>query len=96
MIEKAKDRKTKKIQLFGENVLCRLHSVKEMESFQSMEDKKLNEFIAEQFLDPEDGKPIFTPDFLVNELPGADLQTMLELFLKHNGANIPVESIEKN
>lgn len=59
-------------------------------------DDKVKEFLAKQFLSPEDDKPIFTVEHLKEVMPNAELKNLLNLFFKTNGAEIDIGDIEKN
>ncbi len=99
-MEKCRERRRKIITLFGEKVICLIHPIGKIEEKlkDGLEGQKIIDFLAEQFLDIEDGLPVFSAEYLKNELGNADLQELSKIFFKHNGAadNEDGKVIEKN
>jgi hypothetical protein len=100
LLEKGRERRRKIITLFGEKVICLVHPIGKIEEILKggFDGDKTVEFVAEQFLDPDDGKPVFSADYLRNELGNSDLQELIRLFFKNNGADGGVDggTAEKN
>ena len=96
----AADRRTVECTIFGENVLCRLHSkksIKEVQKSFSGEDGEGQAVLASQFLDPGTMEPVITSEFLEEDCSQKDAVYLLELFMKLNGfSDDSLEDSEKN
>jgi len=98
----AKERRVKECKVFGESVLCILHSKKSLEKVReqfakAMETDNGEAVLAEQFLDPETRKPFLTRKFLEEDCAQADVDNLLDIFLRMNkSASNSVEESEKN
>ena len=98
----AKERRVKECTVFGEQVLCVLHSKKSLaeirEQFaKAMETDDSESVLARQFLDPETRKPFLTKKFLVEECATQDVEGLLDIFLRMNGSSTrAVDDAEKN
>lgn len=98
----AKARRVKECKVFGETALCILHSKKSLKAVReqfakAMESDSGEAVLAEQFLDPETNKPFLTTEFLEDECASADVENLLDIFLRMNGAaSSAVEEAEKN
>jgi hypothetical protein len=98
----AKERRVKECKVFGEPVLCILHSKVSLQKVRqqfakAMETDSAESVLAKQFLDPDTNKPFLTNKFLVEECAAADVDNLLDIFLKMNGSSTSsVEEAEKN
>lgn len=99
----ASDRRFATVSFMGEKILCKLHTLNGIEDLQrklSGSDEKqagavLMDYIPEQFLDPEDKKPIWTAQELRDDMTNKDMNELVSLFFKANG-DFGNEDKEKN
>jgi hypothetical protein len=95
--------RVKEVALFGEKVLVRVLSIKEFKSIKNaisdtngkVDENRVLEMLAAQFLDPSTKAPIFTTEDLQSRLPASEIKNLLELFYAHNGA-VDQGQAEKN
>ena len=102
LLEKVESRRVVAVDFLGHKINCVLHTLKSIEDLQEKlgnDEKKAGEvllgFIPLQFLDPEDGKPIFTEEYLRESMSNKDMNTLVTLFFKTNG-DVGIEEREKN
>jgi len=96
----AADRRTVECTIFGEKVLCKLHSkksIKEVQERFSGEEGEGQEELANQFLNPDTMEPILTAQFIEDDCSQKDAVELLDLFMKLNGfSDDALEESEKN
>jgi len=101
--EKAAGRRKIEVDFHGDNIHCALQTIGSMESFKnllnSMDEENANqttiEFLAKQYTDVDDGKPIWTAQEMTDELCAKDIQFLLKKFFEVNSDG-EVKALEKN
>lgn len=101
MKKNAAERRFAKCTIFGEEVLCRVHSKASIavvqEQFMSDDTSVREDALIDQFLDIETKKPVLTREFIIEDCSQKDAANLIDLFMKLNGFdNDAVESAEKN